>query len=113
MSSTTSPPIPPIETTPHPDIVAAKTPLDVVNAVLANPVLEDTVDKYTGATTHTPGVALLASVVIDLATQYGLHLTSNESLLAAIVVGGVTGYGYQWISKKMAPVTPVTGGTTP
>lgn len=105
--------IPPLETTPHPAIVAAKTPLDVANAVLANPVLEDTVDKYTGATTHTPGIALLASVVIDLATQYGLHLTSNESLLAAIVVGGVAGYGWQIVSRMLAPATPVTGGTTP
>src|ERR1700722_13189751 len=113
MSATITPNVPAVETPPHPAIVASQTPLDVANVILSDPAVESVVDKYTGATAHTPFVSLLSAAVTDVATQYGLHLTSNESMLAAIVIGGVAGYGYQWMSKKTAPATPTTQGTTP
>ena len=113
MSATITPNVPAVETTPHPDIVAATTPLDVVNAALNNPALMAVFQKYAGNPNGIP--ATLAGLVVGgLVSHYALQLDPATVGSISVVVAASFGYGWTWLSTRfLTPATPTTQGTTP
>jgi hypothetical protein len=112
MSATVTPDVPVVETTPHAAIVAAQTPLDVVNAALNNPALMAVFQKYAGNPNGIP--ATLAGLVVGgLVSHYALQMDPATVGTISLVVAGAFGYGWNWLSAKyLTPATPVTQGTS-
>jgi hypothetical protein len=112
MSTTTTitPNVPAAETTPHASIVAAQTPLDVVNAAINNPVIMATFQKYAGNPNGIP--ATLAGLVVGgLVSHYGLNLDPATTTSLSVVVAAAFGFGWNWLSRRfLTPATPVTQG---
>ena len=107
-----TPSVPAIETTPHPDIVAAQTPLDVVNTILEDPEVQAVVQKYVGNPNGIPA-SLAGILVTGLVTHYGLQWDPATVGTVSLIVGAAFGYGWNWFSTKfLTPATPVTQGTT-
>lgn len=109
MSATTN--VPPVETTPHPEIAASTTPLDVANVMLNNPTIKAAIMKYAGDPNGMP--ATLAGLVIGYATTtYGLKLDPALAGPLTLVVAAALGFGWNWLSARfLTPATPVTQGT--
>ena len=110
MSTTIPPNVPAAETTPHASIVAAQTPLDVVNAAINNPVIMATFQKYAGNPNGLP--AALAGLAVGYATTaWGLKLDAALVGPLTLAVAAAFGYGWNLISAKLlTPATPVTQG---
>jgi len=109
MSSTiTSPPPPIVETATHSDIVAAKTPLDVVNVILTNPIVGEAVQKYAGQPDGLPA-AIAGLLVTGVVSNYALQLSPATVSTASVFVAAGLGYGWNWFSRRvLTPKTPVT-----
>jgi len=105
--STSLPNQSPIETTPHADIAAAQTPLDVVNLVLQNPVVAATLQKYAGKPNSLP-MSIAGWLVTAIITYYGLHL--NPQIVAALsfFVAALFGFAWNCFSRRflMPPMPP-------
>jgi len=112
MSQTTTPPS--VETTPKAAIVAAQTPLDVVNAAINDPLIKAVLDKYIGTSAHGPAASIAAAALTALAAHFGFQMSADTTLYVSGFVGLLAGYAWNWVAAKyLTPATPVTGGTTP
>jgi hypothetical protein len=108
-----TPNVPPVETTPKAAIVASQTPLDIVNAVINDPLIAAVFNKYFGTSAHGPAAAVIGGGVTVIAAHFGLSLTPDETLWLTGVVALLAGYGWNlFAAKVLTPATPVTRGTT-
>lgn len=111
MSDTVTPP--PAETTPKAAIVAAQTPLDVVNAAIEDPEVMAVVNKYLGGPNGIPAT-VAGFIVTWIVAHYGLQLTPDAVGTLSAAGGLLLGFAWNWFSKRyLKPATPVTQGTTP
>ena len=102
-------PVPFAATTPKAAIVAAETPLDMVNIVLEDPTVEAVFDKYLGNSLHSPLATIAAGGITVIAAHFGLQLSDETTSISAAIVGLIAGYAWNWFSKKyLTPTTPVT-----
>lgn len=100
--------LPVIETTPHATIVAAQTPLDVVNVLLENPAIMSVFKKYAGDPNGLPA-ALAALLVTQVVAAYGLQLSGTATNALSLLMAAAFGYGWMVFSAKvLTPATPVT-----
>ena len=108
--SSTSPSltIPAAETTPHPSIIAAETPLDVVNSAINNPVIMAVFQKYAGKPNGIP--ATLAGLIVgSVVAHYALPVDPAVVGTISLIVAAAFGYGWNLFSTKvLTPKTPVT-----
>lgn len=101
------------ETTPRTAIVAAQTPLDVVNAAIEDPIIRAALTKYLGTSAHGPAASIIGAGVTALAAHFGFQLSPDVTLYLSGAVGLIAGYGWQlFAAKYLIPATPVTQGIT-